>query len=115
MSTPDVGLSLVVLRVADLEASRRFYGRLGLVLHPERHGDGPDHLAATLGPVVLELYPLGPGRPATAVRLGFTVPDPAAVAAALPASVVATVTRDGHEVVILRDPDANKVELTRTP
>ena len=43
-----VELSLVVLRCADLERTRRFYEALGLTLMPEQHGSGPRHYSARL-------------------------------------------------------------------
>ena len=51
--------NLLVLRAADLAASRRFYEALGLEFVVERHGKGPEHLAASLGEFVFELYPDG--------------------------------------------------------
>jgi catechol 2,3-dioxygenase-like lactoylglutathione lyase family enzyme len=48
-------MNLVVIRSADLERSLRFYKALGIVLLRERHGSGPEHLAATIGTVVLEI------------------------------------------------------------
>ncbi|MBS9532396.1 VOC family protein [Mycobacterium sp. M1] len=72
-------LSLIVLYVADLEASRRFYeDTVGLTFAREKHGNGPIHYAATIaGGCVLELYPAGPSRPPTRTRLGFMVPGAA--------------------------------------
>ena len=104
-------MSLVVLRVADLDGSRRFYVGLGLTLRPERHGDGPRHLSADLGGVVLELYPLASGAPTTGLRLGLSVPAPTATAAASSPEAFRTVTRAGHQVVVLHDPDGHTIEL----
>jgi catechol 2,3-dioxygenase-like lactoylglutathione lyase family enzyme len=54
----EVALDVVVLRSADMSAARAFYEAVGLTFVAEKHGSGPDHLAATLaGGVVLELYP----------------------------------------------------------
>ena len=108
-------MSLVVLRVADLDASRRFYEGLGLTLRSERHGDGPRHLSAGLGGVVLELYPLASGAPTTGLRLGLSVPAPTAEAAASSAAAFRTFTRAGHQVVVLHDPDGHTIELTTPP
>ncbi|HEX7861109.1 MAG TPA: VOC family protein [Verrucomicrobiae bacterium] len=41
-----------------------------------RHGNGPEHLSATLGQTVFEIYPATtPTENTTSTRLGFTVPD----------------------------------------
>ena len=87
----DIELSLVVLRVADLERSRLFYEALGLRFVTEKHGDGPEHLAAECGRAVLELYPRGDGPSSAGTRLGFRV---------------------GGERRVVADPDGHKVELT---
>lgn len=73
---------------------REFYARLGLTFARERHGDGPEHYAATLADgLVLELYPGTPERTTGALRLGFLV-DPGGV------------TEGVH-----RDPDGRAVEV----
>ncbi|MFE0380511.1 VOC family protein [Streptomyces inhibens] len=88
---------LIVIYTERLEACRDFYAGLGLAFERERHGDGPGHYAAVLDDdVVLELYPVSPGRPATgSLRLGLCVED-----ASRPA---------GRQV--LTDPDGRAVDL----
>ncbi|MFD8635464.1 VOC family protein [Streptomyces sp. NPDC059533] len=68
-------IDLLVVYTNRLEECRDFYAGLGLDLVPERHGNGPDHYAATLADGgVLELYP-ATRRPETGyLRLGLTVP-----------------------------------------
>ena len=105
-------LSLVVLRVADLAASRTFYERLGLDFREERHGRGPEHLSTTLGGVVLELYPQGSGPSTAGLRLGLVVTDLDGAAERSRSAVVADRERDGQRVVVVQDPDGHKVELT---
>jgi hypothetical protein len=48
---------VLVLRCADLEATRRFYEAHGLSFSREQHGVGPVHYAHADGQFVLELYP----------------------------------------------------------
>lgn len=108
----ELHLSLVVLRVRDLEASRSFYERVGLDLRPEQHGRGPAHLSATLGGVVVELYPRSDGPGSDGTRLGFVVPDLDAIVGRLDPAEHDEVRRDGERVVIAIDPDGHKVELT---
>src|SRR5262249_16614966 len=57
-----VGLYLVVIRVSDLQRALGFYEVLGLRFSEEQHGDGPKHLAAEVGDVIFEMYPLETGR-----------------------------------------------------
>ncbi len=107
-------LSLVVLRVADLEASRRFYEALGLAFRAERHGRGPAHLSTAVGGVVLELYPRASSAATDGLRLGLTVADLDGVAARCAPAVVSDGSRDGDRVVVVRDPDGHRIELTQT-
>lgn len=99
-------ITLLVLYVSDLAASRRFYSLLGLDLTEQRHGGGPVHFAAELpGGLVMELYPAGE-KAVTRTRLGFMVGDRATVADAL--------RRNGFTVKrqsLVIDPDGNRVEL----
>ena len=69
----DVDMNLVVLRSVDLERALRFYAALGIALSREQHGSGPEHLAATIGTLVLEIYPQGSADKTVGVRLGFRV------------------------------------------
>ena len=41
-------LNLVVLRSADLGRAEFFYRLLGITFSREKHGNGPEHLAAVL-------------------------------------------------------------------
>ncbi|AEH11261.1 glyoxalase/bleomycin resistance/dioxygenase family protein [Candidatus Protofrankia datiscae] len=93
-------ISLLVIYTADLAACEEFYRGLGLCLVRERHGSGPEHLAATLADgTVLELYPARSGLPTGRLRLGLTV-DADTVDLPLPA---------GRH--LLRDPDGRTVDL----
>jgi lactoylglutathione lyase len=111
---PEPGLTLVVLRCADLERSKEFYETLTLSLNPEHHGSGPSHYSARLGETVLELYPAGatPGAP---IRLGVAVPDLRRVVGALRVLGDFVITFDSDHSplrALVRDPDGNKIELT---
>lgn len=107
-----VELSLVVIRVVDLAASRRFYEQLGLEFQREQHGSGPEHLSTVIGGTVVELYPVGSGPSTKGLRLGFVVADLTQIAATCGASVIEDIERDGQRVVLVRDPDGHKLELT---
>ena len=112
-------LNLLVLKTHQLDKLRAFYAALGIAFAEEKHGDGPLHLAARVGDIVIELYPLpadaGPADSTT--RLGFAVPDLDAAMRSLeafPAVVVSGLkaTPWGRRAVV-RDPDGRAVELVQ--
>jgi len=110
-----LAISLVVLRSADVERARAFYEALGLRLTEEQHGDGPRHYSATLGTVVLEIYPQT-NLDTRGLRLGLVVRE-------LSASVQAAVREGGRLVRIdegaqpatatVTDLDGHRIELTQ--
>jgi catechol 2,3-dioxygenase-like lactoylglutathione lyase family enzyme len=110
----DVKLNLLVLKTHHLDRLKEFYSTLGLSFVEEKHGDGPLHLAAHVGDLVLELYPLpsDAGLADASTRLGFTVPDLDAVLERLAAAVVSGTreTEWGRRAVV-RDPDGRRVEV----
>ena len=62
-------LEAVVLRCADIEATRTFYESLGIEVTEERHGTGPKHYSARLGGGVVEFYPATERFPAASVLI----------------------------------------------
>ena len=111
-------LSLIVLRCADLNASRVFYSTVGLEFVQERHGNGPEHLAANFNGQVLELYPL---RESSVVgeglgRIGFRVSSVDETVRQLAESGIEVVSEprqtDWGYSTVVRDPDGRTVELT---
>jgi predicted enzyme related to lactoylglutathione lyase len=110
-------LSLVVIRASDLERSQRFYEALGLSFTRERHGSGPEHLAAEMASVVFEVYPRGNGPVTHGVRLGFRVSSVAAALAAaqqLGAEVVSPPADSPWGLrAVLADPDGHRVEINQ--
>jgi lactoylglutathione lyase len=112
-------LNLVVLRVSDLARAARFYAALDVPLVPERHGAGPEHLAAEIGGVVFEVYPQREGQSTQGVRLGFRV---ASVAETIEAAVSAggtLVSGTGQSEwgvrAVVADPDGHRIELVEAP
>ena len=111
----DPQLNLVVIRASDLDASQRFYESLGLRFVRERHGQGPEHLAAEMGGLVFEIYPRREAS-TTATRIGVRVPSVS--------RAIAAATSHGGSLVsppkaspwgtraVLTDPDGHKVELS---
>jgi catechol 2,3-dioxygenase-like lactoylglutathione lyase family enzyme len=104
-------LTLVVLRVADLERSRSFYECLGLHFTEEQHGSGPRHLSTTVGGTVLELYPTGTAT-TTGTRIGLAVADLDQVVDRVGDAVVGQRTDRGTKPIVVVDPDGHKIELT---
>jgi lactoylglutathione lyase len=101
------GLTLVVLRCADLERTRRFYEALGLTLVPERHAAGPRHYSARVGETLLEFYP-DAGGSTRGLRLGLRLVDVPAAMSAL--TEIGAVVRPGRPPTI-DDPDGHRLEL----
>jgi lactoylglutathione lyase len=100
-------LPLLVLRVADLGRSRAFYETLGMAFREERHGGGPEHLAASFEPHgVLELYPRREELASDDTRLGFRLTNRADVLRAL------GLAPSSGPVVVVVDPDGRRVELS---
>ena len=108
-------LSLIVLRVKDIEVSTRFYTALGISFTMEQHGSGPSHMAGQAGAVVLELYPADPGSTTTAIRLGFSVPSFEGLLKSIieaGGTIISAPKRGPRGVrAVLADPDGNRVEV----
>ncbi len=108
-------LNLIVVRSSDLSRAEAFYGALGIAFSREKHGNGPEHLAAVLGEVVFEIYPGRDEASTRDVRVGFRV--------ASLEEVLAMVNANGGEIVsapqqtqwgvqaVVADPDGRRVEL----
>jgi lactoylglutathione lyase len=109
-------LSLLVLQSGDVEAAMEFYSILGLSFAEEQHGKGPRHYSATLGNLVLEIYPCEGGNPAAPLRIGFRVPSLDRILDML-RSRGAPIVREAKDSpwgrrAIVKDPDGNRVELS---
>ena len=111
----ELALNLVVLRAADLDASKQFYEHLGLRFARHKHGAGVEHYACELPALVLEIYPKSDVSSAGA-RIGFSVPEVD--------KPVESFRAAGYEILVepqgspwgrravVRDPDGHSVELT---
>jgi lactoylglutathione lyase len=115
-----VRLNLVVLHVADIERSRRFYEAIGLTFAREQHDQGPVHYACDTDEMVVELYPSrtadsAPGD-GPALTLGFCVSSIKAVAERVLAlgdrRAAASYEPKGDRPLRLVDPDGHSVLLT---
>lgn len=109
-------LNLLVIRVSDLEMSRRWYECLGFAFVQEQHRKGPSHYACDANGWVFELYPASARNPASAtMRIGFAVADVAATIAPLPRDSVVQAPTDERPSALLVDPDGIKVALEQAP
>jgi lactoylglutathione lyase len=110
-------LSLFVLRCADIHAAKGFYSLLGMTFAAEQHGNGPPHFSATIGSVVLEIYPCPADQPSAPVRIGFRVLSLDRTLAVLH-SHNARILREAADSpwgrrAVVEDPDGNRIELTQ--
>jgi len=106
---------LVVIQSSDVEAAQEFYRMLGLSFVEEQHGTGPRHLAASLGPLVLEIYPCRGAKPVAPLRLGFHVRSLDETLELLRDSG-SRIIREAHDSpwgrrAVVEDPDGNRIEL----
>jgi predicted enzyme related to lactoylglutathione lyase len=112
----DVVLNLVVLRSADLDRAARFYTVLGIDFAREQHGSGPEHLACSLGEVVLEIYLKADGSDDSQTGIGFLVPSVGAIVeeVRLAGGTIVSPPRESEWGLraVVADPDGHRVELT---
>jgi predicted enzyme related to lactoylglutathione lyase len=111
----DVTLNLVVLRSADIARAAAFYSKLGIEFVREKHGSGPEHLACSLGKVVLEIYPNTDANVDSPARIGFLVQSVAETVAAVQNGGGVIVSQPKESAwglrAVIADPDGNRVEL----
>lgn len=109
-------LKLLVIRAHDVDRSAAFYEALGLQFTRHRHGGGPEHLCATVGETVFEIYPAaGTAENTVSTRLGFSVVSLSATLSSLQA-MQATVLSEPSETpygrrAVVKDFEGHKVEL----
>jgi catechol 2,3-dioxygenase-like lactoylglutathione lyase family enzyme len=98
-----------------MEELKRFYSALGARFESERHGNGPDHYAATLSDdLVLEIYPALDGvTPDSGLRLGLRVDDIGETLRSLGQTCTPRQTQWGLRAIV-RDPDGRAVELVQS-
>lgn len=105
-----ITLNLLVIGCSDIEESKTFYEKLGLVFDEEQHGNGPRHFSCVLDGLVFELYPLGKNSPTTSTRLGFEVESVFFVLQKL--KIPTSAQRKIHNGVVINDPDGHSIELS---
>jgi lactoylglutathione lyase len=110
-------IRLFVLRTSDTKKLADFYSLLGLSFDYHKHGNSPFHYSASIGPTVLEIYPLAKNQTEADknLRLGFGIDDFDQTMLNLkesqvPFSLEPTQTDFGF-MAIISDPDERKIEL----
>ena len=105
-----ISIDHLVLRCIDIESTKAFYELIGMTFVREQHGAGPEHLAAELNGVAIELYPASSTRPPeVGLRIGLMVGDVDAAAEAL--SVAGHQERDASPSSYV-DPDGRIVVVS---
>lgn len=110
-------LTLLVIRSAIPEKLAAFYERLGVTFEHHRHGKGPFHFSAQIGPTLLEIYPLAKGQELADkhLRLGLAIDSFEATIHELQQQGIyfhqtPIVTEFGF-MAIIEDPEGRKIEL----
>jgi hypothetical protein len=105
----EVKLNLIVLKTPQLGLLREFSSALGVSFVEESHGNGPLHLAARVGDVVLEAVPAGRRRQHPA---GLRGAGPRRGAGEAECDRGQQGSPDGvGRRAVARDPDRRKIEL----
>jgi predicted enzyme related to lactoylglutathione lyase len=113
-------LSLLVIRSAMPEKLMEFYEHLGLIFEHHRHGTGPFHFSAKIGPTVLEIYPLGKGQevPDKYLRLGLSIDSFEATIHELKKNGIyfhqPLIITEWGVMAVIEDPEGRKIELTES-
>lgn len=103
-------ISLLVIRCKDIEVSKEFYEKIGLVFVKEKHGNGPVHYSSEHEGSVFELYPNKGEAPSDNTRLGFTITNLETVVGSL--TITSTYEFNGNITYVVTDPDGRKVEFS---
>jgi lactoylglutathione lyase len=112
-----VDIRLIVLRTSDTKRLADFYSLLGMSFDYHKHGNSTFHYSASIGQMVLEIYPLAKGQTEADknLRLGFGIANFDQTILTLKQlqvqfSLEPTQTDFGF-MAIISDPDKRKVEL----
>lgn len=68
-------IRLLVLRTSDTKKLADFYSLLGITFDYHKHGNSPYHYSASVGQMILEIYPLAKNQTTADkdLRLGFSI------------------------------------------
>lgn len=113
-----ISLNLLVLKCNNIVESRVFYEKLGVKFKREKHGNGIEHLAAEMGSLIFELYPLRDNEKPDNCRLGFSTKLLADLSDDLVHDenipIVKPLTEsNGRLVLVVKDPDGRTIEISQ--
>jgi lactoylglutathione lyase len=109
-------IRLIVIRTSNPKRLSDFYSLLGLTFDYHKHGNSTLHYSATIGSLVLEIYPLTKNQVEADknLRLGFAIDNFEETLKLLNKNSVTfsepTLTDFGF-LTIVSDPDGRKIEL----
>lgn len=109
-------IRLIVIRTNDQKQLSNFYSLLGLTFDYHKHGNSPMHYSATIGTMILEIYPLTKNQTEIDknLRLGFAIDNFEETVKVLKNNNITfsePIQTDFGFVTIISDPDGRKVEL----
>lgn len=109
-------IRLIVIRTNDQSRLADFYSLLGLTFTYHKHGNSPLHYSATIGSLVLEIYPLTKSQTEADknLRLGFAIDNFDETLEILTHNNIpfsAPKLTDFGFLTIISDPDGRKIEL----
>ncbi|MBB4803955.1 putative enzyme related to lactoylglutathione lyase [Flavobacterium nitrogenifigens] len=109
-------MRLLVIRTNDQKRLADFYSLLGLTFDYHQHGNSPMHYSATIGSLVLEIYPLAKDQsePDKSIRLGFAIDNFEETLVLLKNKDVVfsePIQTDFGFLTVISDPDGRKIEL----
>jgi lactoylglutathione lyase len=109
-------IRLIVIRTNDQKRLADFYGLLGLTFEYHKHGNSPMHYSATIGTMILEIYPLTKSQTEIDknLRLGFAIDNFEETLKLLNKNEItfsAPKLTDFGFLTIISDPDGRKIEL----
>jgi lactoylglutathione lyase len=112
-------IKLIVIGTGDMSRLVGFYQLLGFAFDYHKHGNSPYHYGASIGEMVLEIYPLTKSQSEAdkSLRLGFGIDNFETIVQLLKENDVVFAshpieTEFGFMAIVV-DPDGRKIELYR--
>lgn len=110
-------IRLLVIRTSDIKRLSDFYNSLGLSFQYHKHGQSPYHYSATIGALVLEIYPLAKGQEEVDkhLRIGFAIDNFQETLEKLKGAniqfIMEPILTEFGYMAVIADPDNRKIEL----
>jgi lactoylglutathione lyase len=110
-------IRLLVIRTTDIDRLASFYELFGFKFEYHKHEKSPYHYSASIGNMVLEIYPLAKGQAEAdkELRLGFSIESFEDIIQVLKDKQTVFLSEptqtDYGFIAIIKDPDGRKIEL----